>query len=414
MANNDMTISKYIKSGISFRLDVSDRNNSSPTLDKIAEARPDLPAYNEDGSYYLHHYYDALGKEQWLENPLITINSENGSQDKTLTLSGNIDFSNLPDLLLKLRASYNYSNSGSRMYDPSTTVSGSNNFKGQLGSLSQGFSSSQNYNLEGQLSYSLQADKHALDAVGVVTFADRSNVSNSFVFTDFPDDSKQTALWQGSNYKNHSGNEGCSILFSTVLRASYRYAGRYLLTASIRSDVSANFAPEYRKDFFPSIGLGWIVSDEKFMKPVKKWVPYLKCWGSMGKTGIAASGSTDEKNEFRNSKYMDLPAVIPYQIGNEELKWETTMQYDAAVEFALLKGSKIRGSVGWYMKDTEGLLNTITLQPSAGKDKVNVIIATIRNTGIEFELSSTLLRKKNFSWDFSINVSKNVNKNRQE
>ncbi len=410
MANIDMTISKYIKSGISFRLDVSDRNNSSPTLDKIAEARPDLPAYNEDGSYYLHHYYDALGKEQWLENPLITINSENGSQDKTLTLSGNIDFSILPDLLLKLRASYNYSNSGSRMYDPSTTVSGSNNFKGQLGSLSQGFSSSQNYNLEGQLSYSLQADKHALDAVGVVTFADRSNVSNSFVFTDFPDDSKQTALWQGANYKSHSGNEGCSILFSTVLRASYRYAGRYLLTASIRSDVSSNFAPEYRKDFFPSIGLGWIVSDEKFMKPIKKWVPYLKFRGSMGKTGIAASGSTDAKNVFRNTKYMDLPAVIPYQIGNEELKWETTMQYDAAVEFALLKGSKIRGSVGWYMKDTEGLLNTITLPPSAGMDKVNVNIATIRNTGIEFELSSTLLRKKNFSWDFSINVSKNINK----
>lgn len=61
----------------------------------------------------------------------------------------------------------------------------------------------------------------------------------------------------------------------------------------------------------------------------------------MGKTGIAASGSTDAKNVFRNTKYMDLPAVIPYQIGNEELKWETTMQYDAAVEFALLKGSKI-------------------------------------------------------------------------
>lgn len=55
-------------------------------------------------------------------------------------------------------------------------------FKGQLGSLSQGFSSSQNYNLEGQLSYSLQADKHALDAVGVFTFADRSNVSNFFCF----------------------------------------------------------------------------------------------------------------------------------------------------------------------------------------------------------------------------------------
>lgn len=410
MANIDMTISKYIKSGISFRLDVSDRNNSSPTLDKIAEARPDLPAYNEDGSYYLHHYYDALGKEQWLENPLVAINSENGSQDKTLSLSGNIDFSIFPDLLLKLRASYSYSNSGSRMYDPSTTMSGSNSFKGQLGSLNQGFGSSQSYNLEGQLSYSLKADKHALDAVGVVSFSDRSNISNSFVFTDFPDDSKQTALWQGSNYKSHSGNESSSILFSTVLRASYRYAGRYLLTASIRSDISSNFAPKYRKDFFPSIGIGWVVSDENFMKPVKKWVPYLKFRGSVGKTGIAASGSTAAKNVFRNTKYMDLPAVIPYQIGNEELKWETTMQYDAAMEFAFLKGSKIRGSIGWYMKNTEGLLNTITLPPSAGMDKVNVNIATIRNTGIEFELSSTLLRKKNFSWDFSINVSKNINK----
>lgn len=410
MANIDMTISKYIKSGISFRLDVSDRNNSSPTLDKIAEARPDLPAYNEDGSYYLHHYYDALGKEQWLENPLIAIDRENGSQDKTLSLSGNLDFSILPDLLLKLRASYNYSNSGSRSYDPSTTMSGSNNFKGQLGSLNEGFSSNQSYNLEGQLSYSMKMEKHALDAVGVVTFSDRSGISNSFVFTDFPDDSKQTALWQGANYKSHSGNENSSLLFSTVLRASYRYNSRYLLTASIRTDLSSNFAAAHRQDYFPSVGIGWVVSDENFMKPIRKWVPYLKFRASMGKTGIAASGSTDAKNVFKNSKYMDLPAVIPYQIGNKELKWETTKQYDAAVEFAFLKGSKLRGSIGWYRKDTEGLLNTITLPPSAGMDKVNVNIATIQNQGIEFELSASLLRKRNFSWDFSINVAKNINK----
>ena len=408
MANIDMTISKYIKSGISFRLDVSDRNNSSPTLDKIAEARPDLPAYNEDGSYYLHHY--ALGKEQWLENPLVAIDRENGSQDKTLSLSGNLDFSILPSLLLKLRASYNYSNSGSRSYDPSTTMSGSNSFKGQLGSLSQGFGSSQSYNLEGQLSFSKTMNKHALDAVGVVTFSDRESISNSFIFTDFPDDSKQTALWQGTNYKSHSGNETSSILFSTVVRASYRYQGRYLLTASVRSDVSSNFAAAHRKDFFPSVGIGWVASDEPFMKPVKKWVPYLKFRASMGKTGIAASGSTDAKHVFRNTKYMGLPAVIPYQIGNEELKWETTMQYDLAVEFAFLKGSRLRGSIGWYRKDTEGLLNTITLPPSAGMDRVNVNIATIRNTGIEFEMNANLLRKRNFSWDFSMNVSKNINK----
>lgn len=409
MANLDLTISKYIKSGISFRLDCSDRTNSSVTMDKIAEARPDIAAYNEDGSYHLQHYVDGRGTDQWLDNPMINLDRENGSQDKTLSLSANLDFAITADLLLKFKASYNYSNTESRSYDPSTTSAGSNYFKGQLGSLNQGFGHNQSYMVEGQLSFAKTVNNHAFDAVGVITYNDREGISNSFVFTDFPDDSKQTALWQAANYKSNSGNESNSLLFSTVIRGSYRYHGRYLLTASARMDISSNFAEEHRRGFFPSIGIGWVTSEEKFMKSLKSWLPYLKFRGSMGKTGITAGGSTESMNVFKNDKYMNLPTVIPYQLGNPDLTWETTMQYDVAMEFGFLKNSKFRGSIGWYRKDTDHLLNQITLPPSTGMDRVNVNMASSRNTGIEFEISTTLVRYKHFSWNLSLNVSKNTN-----
>ena len=409
MANIDLTISKYIKSGISFRLESSDRTNSSVTMDKVAEARPDIPAYDEDGSYHLQHYVDGRGTDQWLDNPLINLDRENGSQDKTLSLSGNLDFAITSALLLKLKGSYNYSNSESRSYDPSTTSAGSNSFKGQLGSLNQGFGHSQSYTLEGQLSFAKMIEKHSFDAVGVVTYTDRESINNSFVFTDFPDDSKQTALWQAANYKSNSGNESSSLLFSTVVRGSYRYAGRYLLTASARMDIASNFASAHRRGFFPSVGIGWVTSEENFMKTIKRWVPYLKFRASMGKTGITAGSSTESMNVFRNGKYMDLPTVVPYQLGNPDLTWETTMQYDVAMEFGFLKNSKFRGSIGWYRKETDHLLNQITLPPSTGMDRVNVNMASSRNTGIEFEISTTLLHYKNFNWSLSLNVAKNTN-----
>lgn len=409
MANLDLTISKYIKSGISFTFNSSDRTNSNTTMDKIAEARPDIPAYDEDGSYHLQHYVDGRGDDQWLDNPLIELERENGSQDKSLSLSGNLDFAITSDLLLKLRGSYNYSATDNRSYDPSTTNQGSNYFKGQLGSLSQGFSNSQGYTLEGQLSYVKTINKHAFDAVGVITYTDRESTSNSFVFTDFPDDSKQTALWQAANYKSNSGNESNSLLFSTVARGSYRYAGRYLLTATARMDISSNFARAHRRGFFPSVGIGWVTSEENFMKSLRKWVPYLKFRASMGKTGITAGGSTESMNVYKNGKYMNLPTVIPYQLGNPDLTWEITKQYDVAMEFGFLKNSKFRGSIGWYRKDTEHLLNQITLPPSTGMDRVNVNMASSRNTGIEFEISTTLWQYKGFSWTLALNVAKNTN-----
>ena len=409
MVNLDLSISKYIKSGLSFRLDCSDRTNMTTTMDQIAEARPDIPAYDPDGSYHLQHYVDGRGTDQWLDNPLIDLERENGSEDKTLSLSGYMDFSILPDLLLKLRASYNYSNTESRSYYPSTTSQGSNYFKGQLGELEQGFGKSSSYMLEGQLSYSKTVGEHAVDAVGVVTYTDRNNINQTLTFTDFPDDSKQTAIWQAANFKRSNGNESSSLLFSTVIRGSYRYKGRYLLTASARMDVASNFAKNHRRGFFPSVGIGWVVSDEPFMEKTKRWLPYLKFRASMGKTGITAGGSDESMNVFDNDKYMDLPTVIPYQLGNPDLTWETTMQYDIAMEFAFLKGSRIRGSIGWYRKDTEDLLTQITLPPSTGMDYVNVNLASSRNTGIEFEVSSTLIQRRNFSWTFALNVAKNTN-----
>ena len=95
---------------------------------------------------------------------------------------------------------------------------------------------------------------------------------------------------------------------------------------------------------------------------------------------------------------------------NNELKWESTKQYDLGLDFGFLKNQRIRGSLGFYKKTTKGLLYPFTMALSTGMGSTSVNFANIENKGVEFDISATIIQNKDWNWSFGFNIGKNKNK----
>lgn len=155
---------------------------------------------------------------------------------------------------------------------------------------------------------------------------------------------------------------------------------RYLVTGTIRSDGSSKFSPKYRWGTFPSFAAAWIISEENFLKD-SQWLSFLKIRAGWGKTGNGWVGEYGWRTLYSSTDYQNMPATIPSQIGNNELKWESTKQYDLGLDFGFLKNQRIRGSLGFYKKTTKGLLYPFTMALSTGMGSTSVNFANIENKG---------------------------------
>ena len=107
--------------------------------------------------------------------------------------------------------------------------------------------------------------------------------------------------------------------------------------------------------------------------------------------------------------YRGKSALYPSQLGNDDIRWESTTQKDLGLDFSFLK-NRIGGTLAFYHKVTDGALLSVTPAPSSGFNSVISNIAKIRNTGVEFELYGDFIRSKNFTWKGALNISHNGSK----
>ena len=259
--------------------------------------------------------------------------------------------------------------------------------------------------LEVRLSYVKSfGEKHRLSAVLASNYNEEDSESYSLAMSDFADDNVQNAIWQGTNpyqYGMLSGSASGSKLLSFVGRVEYKFMDRYLFTGTLRSDGSSRFAPAYRWGTFPSFAAAWIVSEENFMKGID-WLSFLKIRAGWGKSGNGFVGEYGWRTLYSSTDYQGMPAMVPSQIGNDELKWEATEQYDLGLDFGFLRNQRIRGSLGFYVKKTEGLLYPFTMALSTGMTSTTVNFANIENKGVEFDISAAIIQNKDWDWSFGL------------
>ncbi|SFM91853.1 TonB-linked outer membrane protein, SusC/RagA family [Chitinophaga sp. YR627] len=203
-----------------------------------------------------------------------------------------------------------------------------------------------------------------------------------------------------------------SLLLSYMGRINYDFKGRYLLTLTARKDGSSVFAAGHKWESFPSAALAWRIDAEPFMQRVTP-VSALKLrlsYGKTGNNGIPPYGTfsilAPNPYGFGNT---GASGFIPSTISNPDLKWETTREFNAGVDFSLFK-DRISGAVEHYIANTANLLLTRGIPGSTGYTKVLQNIGATRNKGWEITLSTVNIRTRSgFQWRTDFNFATNRN-----
>jgi TonB-linked SusC/RagA family outer membrane protein len=194
---------------------------------------------------------------------------------------------------------------------------------------------------------------------------------------------------------------------SYFLRANYAYLGRYLLSVSGRIDGSSRFGPSSKYGTFPAASVGWVLSEEDFLKDVSA-LSFLKIRASYGLTGNSEIGEQQFRSLYSVSNYPNLPGFVPTQLANPNLKWEKSKQTDIGIDFGFLK-NRITGELDYYQKHTTDLLLNTNIPLTTGYASIYTNSGTLDNKGVEFSITTKNLDGK-FKWTTSFNIAYNKNK----
>ena len=191
-------------------------------------------------------------------------------------------------------------------------------------------------------------------------------------------------------------------------RANYVYKGKYIAQATARVDGSSRFGPNNKYGFFPSASVGWIVSEEKFLKGNKVF-SFLKVKASWGITGNAnIPGNLYQENwEAATNTYNGSGYLFQTQLPNPDIKWETSHTIDVGFELGLLE-DRIVTEFSYYNKRTKDVFMYLAVPPSFGYTNWWDNVGEILNWGVELNVTSHNLTKK-LKWDTKINLAYNYN-----
>ncbi len=273
---------------------------------------------------------------------------------------------------------------------------------------------------ENTLNFSKLIKAHSINVLAGFTAQKTKIKDEQITGFDYPSDNittLNTAL-QIDQAKEATFNLRNQIgLLSYLGRFNYTYKNRYLLSASYRADGSSYFAPGNKWGSFPSLSLGWVATEEKFTEKLD-WLSNLKLRASYGVTG---------NNRIVDFAFVDLLYAANYPLGtgtgtsvlgqvpsrdilsNTDITWERTFQYNGGMDISLFR-SAITLSVDVYQSKTDQLLLRQAAMGFTGVPLAWNNIGRLQNRGIEFELTTNNIKKKDFRWTTSANIAHNRNK----
>lgn len=252
------------------------------------------------------------------------------------------------------------------------------------------------------------AEQHALDVTIGTAFEQGRITGNSVTGTQFASDAYKTIANASSITAGNSFNNGSNTLVSYFGRLSYAYAGKYLVGGSARLDGSSRFGINNRYGLFSAGSLGWLISEEDFLKG-NSTLSLLKVRASIGKTGNQGFGNFPSRNLFTGTTgYVGVPGQSPSQLGNPDLTWESTTQYDAGLEYGFFD-NRISGEFDIYLKNTNGLALNQPVPLTTGFGSIFRNVGSLENKGLEFVLTTRNF-VGDFAWTTSFNAAINRNK----
>lgn len=371
--------------------------------------------FNTDGTYNIFPMYGNT----LYTNPLLGLNQAVISRSNNLTGTGYIDVTPkvIPGLKYRLNGSYSFL--PSRL----DTYSG-RNANDNLGTAIVYAGESKSWILENILSYTKDFHQHHFDLTALYSAQKTTSFNSSVTAKGFINDglgfnNTAAAATQttASNFSTTNTPYPSIPLPSTLLsqmgRLNYSFAGKYLLTATVRRDGYSAFGDLTDKyGVFPSVALGWNVHKEAFMTNVN-FVNSLKLRVSRGTTGNSAINPYGTKTTQSTLQYVynnvTATALNASNLGNGSLKWESTTGTNLGIDFAIL-GNRISGTIEAYQTKTRDLLLNRQLPIMTGYVSVLQNIGKLENKGLDVTLNTVNMKSRDFSWQTTIVFSTYKNK----
>lgn len=216
----------------------------------------------------------------------------------------------------------------------------------------------------------------------------------------------------GTNLSTVKSSDYRHVMLSYYGRINYSFDGKYLLTATVRRDASSRFSKDTRWGTFPSVALGWTLTEEPWLKN-QKVLSNLKLRASYGVTGQQEgignynylpvyTYSVTGAEAFINGQYINTYRPEAYV---SDLKWETTTSWNFGLDFGFLDG-RIGGAIDFYTRKTKDLLASVPT--AAGTNFSKTILTNVGNVdskGIEVSLNATPIQTKDWEWNLSYNFT---------
>ncbi len=384
----------------------------NPTGNVFRFGWPTMPVKKTDGSWYysfLDSQHDSYIEGKW--NPVADA-SEVTDQSVRTRILGDVYAEITLHKNLKFKTNFGADISNTKRYQYSSSKSSGGLSSGGKGLGGQAWNKLMTKLTENILTYSnVWNDEHRFTATGVYSYQDFSYEDSNISGSGFQNDATgayDMSLADRSSV-TYSSNKYGNKLISWTARSTYAFRDKYMLTVTGRYDGSSRFGENNKWGFFPSVGIGWRVNQESFMANLPQ-VSNLKLRASYGVTGNQEISNYSSLPKLTSVYYTFSNALLTgftESIGNSDLRWERTTQYDVGLDLGLW--NRIDINLDYYNRTTNDLLYNVPIPTSSGYSSILDNIGEVKNNGAEISVSAKIL-DGDFKWTMGANVSFNKNK----
>ena len=391
--------------------ELSIKNTPYGSFSQYVQMNPYDRMYNDDGSVNTNLAWD-------LNNPLYEAKLGSFSTSGTRTLSNSTDMRWDINKMFLVTGHFNVSSdmgSSDNFLSPNSLTYKDVTDLSKKGQYTKGTSKGISYNGNLVATFNKFFKDESLISISSgweINYA-KSSSENTTAVGFFNDDLSyigNAVGYPASSKPYGSQAETADVGFFTTGNFSWR--NRYFVDATWRMTGSSQFGENNRYGHFWSSGLGWNVMNEEFMKSVKKNFDVFKVRGSVGYTGKVSFSPFQAMTMYQYSndyEYKNGIGAVPVTIGNVDLTWERTMNYNVGLDLSMFD-RRLNFTVDAYIRNTEDLLLDKAKAPSTGVTSATSNLGELQNKGIEFQLDGYVFQTNDFYWRLATTGYMNRNK----
>ncbi|WCT10701.1 SusC/RagA family TonB-linked outer membrane protein [Mucilaginibacter jinjuensis] len=385
-------------------------NNSIPNADLSSSASlaPDAPPlYTSDGTLNFQN--------NTFINPLISKNQIARTTVSNVTGSMVLSYTLLKGLKAQATLGYNKQSLNEFLGNPLSSILPTYIALGSKGSANYTYDNNSFWSIEPQLNYTRQVSKGTLEVTAGASLQKQLLDATQLQVTGYTSDLLINNIAGGSAVTPYGqGYNAYNYKYSAIYgRANYNWLNKYIVNISGRYDGSSKFGQDRQFHVFYAAGAAWLFSSEEFIKQALPFLSFGKLRASYGTTGndqippylyLENFSAVTSVNPYQGS-----PGIVPTNLPNPYLSWETTKKANIGLDLQFLKG-RIGLEGNYFINRTTDILSATPLSTTTGFTSINQNLpAKVQNKGFDISLNTVNIRSNDFSWSTTLTVSRQRN-----